>query len=599
VKIRGFSIPSLIPVLLLAVITVYFLLPYAFRAGYIEHRVANLTGTDMVSLLAVLQNDSIIIATTLLGVLAITYTKRLWVQLAVFAIIVLLHSLILLDVILVIEFSQRLNWADALKYGDSLFTYIADFQFKQLMIILSAGLAFLAVKALIFRHLALSQPNPVVGVPICVLILSLCALHITRPDTGYVHDRFYKNYVDYNRVIASERRSYSDAVTKRLDGAVFAETCTSGQKLDGPIIYYMVESLSAYHSELLGGFNDWTPKLDQMARENTYFENFFANGFTTEDGLISLLTEQYPLLPPDTYSKGGGAGFSGYWGLPETLPTLFNSAGYRTHFVTTADLNFSSTGNWARSIGFEHVEGAEQPFYDTFAKFHFDAAPDEALVERVLQIVDTPSSEPLFLFAKTVSSHHPHIDPVTGIRSEEQVIRYVDRQIDVLHTALQKRGFFENGHLIIVADHRAMTPLHPEEIAKWGFEESFARVPAVIIGDALLQMQGKIEAPYDQVDLANTVKGRISGTTCVSDVKSAITAETTDTPRYFFHRRGDQRNAVSVFSTQGYGAIVLNGDNTAMQNTTGIEPEVQSRLVDYVNWRRLQALRNMLLREGS
>ena len=46
--------------------------------------------------------------------------------------------------------------------------------------------------------------------------------------------------------------------------------------------------------------------------------------------------------------------------MPETL----HKAGYEVNFFTTGDLDFLGQAAWMRDLRFDHVEGAENPFYD-------------------------------------------------------------------------------------------------------------------------------------------------------------------------------------------------------------------------------------------
>ena len=70
------------------------------------------------------------------------------------------------------------------------------------------------------------------------------------------------------------------------------------QAAQGSVIVLMVESLSAWHSHLLGSAQDWTPKLDAIARSSHFFKNFYANGFTTSTAEIAILSGNTPLIPP-------------------------------------------------------------------------------------------------------------------------------------------------------------------------------------------------------------------------------------------------------------------------------------------------------------
>lgn len=87
------------------------------------------------------------------------------------------------------------------------------------------------------------------------------------------------------------------------------------------------------------------PELDKAAIGGRQYTNFYADGFTTEDGLIALLAGRLPLHSPDIYRTSGGVSFRGYYGGNDRVAAKLNQAGYRTEFLATGLLNFSNKGD--------------------------------------------------------------------------------------------------------------------------------------------------------------------------------------------------------------------------------------------------------------
>lgn len=125
----------------------------------------------------------------------------------------------------------------------------------------------------------------------------------------------YKNVAEYNYTTLSQSALYSEEFVKK----VIAETsykdtkfCRKHKPQRKNIIILMVESLSSYQSKFFSGINNWTPHIDSIAANNLSFTNFYANGFTTEDALIAVLTGVLPFYAPAIYSNGGGTCFKGF-----------------------------------------------------------------------------------------------------------------------------------------------------------------------------------------------------------------------------------------------------------------------------------------------
>lgn len=568
------------------VILAYAFIPTLYRGYDIELRLRSFLGIEWQGMVEVLRNDFVILALILALLIAVVLIRSKPVAFVCFCTAAGLQLFLVLDVLLFEQFAARLNFADAIKYGSYAPKYITDLGLELLLPLTLGILAIVGINYIIWQLLRESKIGLAPASAIVLFLGVTSAAAWQTRDTGYVHYRFYQNLFSHNYTAALELKPYSASFEATLSNP-FEPSCRSVPAITGPIIIYMVESLSSYHSNFFSGLNDWTPELDRLAQGNLALVNLFANGFTTEDGELSLLTANFPIYPPDTLTSRGSTKFVGYWHAEPSLVSVLSDRGYETNFLTTSDLAFSSTGDWMNSIGFDHVEGSEGSSYDAWPRFAFDAAPDAALVERILQVVDGSAQEKL-IFVKSVSSHHPFIHPETGERSEEQVIRYVDQQIASLHASLERRGFFETGHLVVVGDHRAMRPLVSEEIELFGFEKTYTQVPAIVVSNTLAPEPKTVTAPHSQVDIANSLMGLGQGEICTSAVRGAIFGDAPDVADHIIHRRGDQRNQFSIFSNNLVGVITLNGDKTELSGTGYTEQEAE-QIVKFINYSRVQA----------
>lgn len=477
------------------------------------------------------------------------------------------------DVLVIKMFNTHIVLNDVMKYLSYTPQYLAELsQASVVGSALSALLILALLGGLLFTLVAIeSRQSPRLRLVALTFCISALSLKLSVAESHYVHSWIYQDLISYNRVVYSESVDYSDTFKRELGSTLSHDeiACQAHKARTPSIILLMVESLSAYQSAHFSGIKDWTPELDSIARRHVALTQFYANGFTTEDGEISLLTGLVPLYRPASFTRGGGASFRGFFGVKDSLPRILKSHGYDTSFLTTSDLSFSNTRAWAESLGFDLIEGHESPDYEAWPRFQFKAAPDEALFQRIIRHVDERArvAQPSFVFSKTVTSHHPFVNPETGVKSEAQTVRYVDRQIGALYKALESRDFFKNGVLIIVGDHHSMIPVRRQEVERWGAHRATARIPAVIVSQQHLELSH--DQPLQQTDLFQGLVNLTSPQRCVSPWRGDAVSIPPHYPRWIIHRRGDMRNQVSVFSTAQDHLIELNGDDTRHLNPEG------------------------------
>ena len=86
-------------------------------------------------------------------------------------------------------------------------------------------------------------------------------------------------------------------------------------------------------------------------------------------------------------------------------------------------------------------------------KYVFDAAPDQLLYKKAMNVVQEQHDN-YFIALQTISFHRPYNTPYGN--NEMDALRYADKSLYYFYQQLKKSGFFDNGLLIIVGDHRKM-----------------------------------------------------------------------------------------------------------------------------------------------
>lgn len=558
-------------------------IPLLLKGLYVDNFIYHYTSTRLLGFSQVLANDAIFYC----GLLLLLYVSFLPQINRLFTALFRLSAFILfiiyiIDYIVIANFNTHLAVGDAVKYADYSYKYI-----QQIYGLNNTGILLITAVILIPLILFSFSKRKITGLhykklPVFV-IAGLPLISGFSDNQKYAHSWIYKNVIDYNLTILSESSAYSDNFLQSFIFNNEESNCRTESIKHKNIIILMVESLSAYQSQYFSGINNWTPNIDLIASQNHAFKNFYANGFITEDGEIALLTGLHPIYPPSSYSDDGGTSFHSFFNIQNSLPNILKKYAYQTEFLTTADLEFGNTGNWAKSIGFDYIEGHDQPEYSKWERFHFQAAPDEALYLRALNRVKHNSGKNFFIFIKTVSSHHPYVNPENKHKSESEAIIYTDKQIGRFYRQLQSSGFFENGLLVMVGDHHSMTPLKKAEVDNYGQFKAAAKVPLIIADGGNAEVEND---QYQQIDIFNSLQGMVSGKQCHSDWSGILLGEHKIAPKYIAHRRGDNRDIISIFTEHEDFLVKLDGDDTRL---TGDGPTDQTRqlLVDKINALRI------------
>ena len=496
------------------------------------------------------------------------------------------------DIVLMDEFYTRLMLSDIRIYGEQWpivwrhITSTAMFAGHSWLVALPlvAGLMLLLVPPVIR-----ASRKTVVALCVLPLLGSVSGAVMTPPS--YVQDWALRNVfaANFNNGVSVP---YSDTYrTQVLDAAgARPPQCIIGENQRPDIVLLILESWSPFQSALWSGMENWTPRLDALATEHAWFSRMHASGFTTNEGLMSILTGVEFLAPTKSYFSI--MPFETAWETPASVPReLASNGGYHSAFLTSGNVGFTSKGKWLTSLGFDYVEGHDYPGYEGLDRLHFDAPADEFLYARSLDYVreQTEAAAPLFLTVESVSTHHPYIHPLSGERSAEAVFRYMDETVDDFYRQLQEMDFFDNGLLVIVGDHRAMIPIRSAE------EERFAQaaaslVPMIVVGG---KTQGKIATPFHQSDILPSLGALTGEQYCQSEsYQSFLTPAAQDGARCLYHARGDNRDHIDAFcplpdGTEARAAVLLHGDDTRILDSTAMSRELKRQVLNEINTHRV------------
>ena len=110
-------------------------------------------------------------------------------------------------------------------------------------------------------------------------------------------------------------------------------------------------------------------------------------------------------------------------------------------------------------------------------------------------------------------------------------------------------------------------------------------MPLVVVGSK--QAAAADNRPYQQIDVFNTLKGLIDGEQCHTDWQGILWGEQQIPPQFIAHRRGDNRDMVSVFAGKEDYLIKLDGDNTRLASSTSTDLGNDKLIIDKINALRI------------
>jgi phosphoglycerol transferase MdoB-like AlkP superfamily enzyme len=114
-------------------------------------------------------------------------------------------------------------------------------------------------------------------------------------------------------------------------------------------VLFILESWTARHVGVLGG-RSMTPFFDGLSRQGAFFDQFFANGLRTPEGMFSILSS-FPNQPLRRI-LGRASSYLVRW---RTMSEILAEVGYDTIFVHGRDLDFDRLSSFLKVSRFERI----------------------------------------------------------------------------------------------------------------------------------------------------------------------------------------------------------------------------------------------------
>lgn len=283
------------------------------------------------------------------------------------------------------------------------------------------------------------------------------ALNLIVPNTVFLIEKTIEGGQDYKQFMPNEKAyEICKKLIKQKDSHFydprypFLRKIKHTKKTKPNIILILLESWSKKY--LADKYKDITPNFHALKEKGLSFDNFYANGTRSSNGLYNIIT--------------GFADFPGKTAMvrPElsnnfiSISDIFNANGYETAFINGGNLDFDNLNSLLKQEKFKHVFGQESmPKTDETLWW---GVRDETMYDFAYKKIKS-LQKPFFSMLFTVSTHGPyHIDknakkiyPKHKESGYINSLRYADKSLGNFLQDLNSSGLLDNTLIVLVADH--------------------------------------------------------------------------------------------------------------------------------------------------
>ncbi|OYT16686.1 MAG: hypothetical protein B7C24_06550 [Bacteroidetes bacterium 4572_77] len=194
-----------------------------------------------------------------------------------------------------------------------------------------------------------------------------------------------------------------------------------------------------------------TPNFRKLMSEGVYFDNIYASGPRSEQGMASIFSG-FPAHPissitvqPDKYNK-----------LPSIIKD-FNKKGYHTSFSFGGQLIYGNIKSYIMYNQFDRIKEVND-FSDTLPQGKLGIHDEFTLQEMIAEVNKDP--QPFFSALFTISTHSPYDQPMEkkidwggDVKQYLNGGNYTDYSIGKFMEEAKKQDWYNNTLFIFVADH--------------------------------------------------------------------------------------------------------------------------------------------------
>lgn len=262
------------------------------------------------------------------------------------------------------------------------------------------------------------------------------------------------------------------------------------------VLLLILEGYGGVFIDALGGFPEVSPNLNALIREGVFFDNFYANSFRTDRGVLSTLSGHIS-YPTVTLMKMPARSTV----LPSLARTL-SRVGYECDFLYGGDVNFTNMKSYLHSMGYARVQGDKDFTLEERNTSKWGANDSITLGRLYDMVVSRPADRPWHTAYLSLSSHEPFDVPYHRLdEPRKNSFAYTDHCVGDFIRRLKQTPVWDNLLVVCLPDHSLlydMTYADPR----------FYRVPMFWTGGAV-RAPRVVHTLMNQSDMAATVLGQL------------------------------------------------------------------------------------------
>lgn len=252
---------------------------------------------------------------------------------------------------------------------------------------------------------------------------------------------------------------FADEEITKVDPIVYPKSKTDSTSLKGSnVVLLIAESLSSEYVGSLNGLGvTYTPFLDSLFDHSLLFENGYANGHRSIEGIAAIAASIPTLMyEPFTTSRYAENNIN-------SLANLLGEIGYHSSFMHGGNKNSMNFESFAAQAEYDlFYDRDDYPFPDK----HYDGVwgiSDHYFLSQCIDEYNT-YQKPFFSTIFTLSSHHPYTIPTEyqhrfpkGTLPIHESLGYADQSLKEFFKKASKTDWYENTIFVITADHTSLS----------------------------------------------------------------------------------------------------------------------------------------------
>lgn len=265
------------------------------------------------------------------------------------------------------------------------------------------------------------------------------------------------------------------------------------------VVICILESFSRCYVMQGDPYKAHTPFFDSLIKKSLFFPRAYANGYTSNQGIVSILGSLPPFLEEPFY-------YSEYANTPlRGIGNVLKEQGYDTDFFMGAGKDHFGFGKFTHMAGIDHAywqnDFNDNSFYDgNWGIF------DEPFLQYGTKIL-AGKRQPFLAVFFNITSHYPYTLPAKdrtrfadpGMTPQQRSISYVDYSFQRFFEECRRSPWYKNTIFVFCADHW----MFPDD--KVGYTYVNSNTIPIFIYDPSRDLGSVDTALISQVDITPTV----------------------------------------------------------------------------------------------